>query len=342
MSSSGPAVSILVPVYNAGRYLAEFCRSVQAQSFRDFEVIFANDGSTDDSVAVLSPYLGDRRFRLVGWRDNRGLNRAWAALCSQARGDYWCSPGADDVLHPAYLEHRLAILRASPQAALVHGPAECIDEEGHEIKGRLTFLPMPSRLERPRALAALLQHNYINQPSALVRTGVTRQVLSHFTGSWAYSPDWFFWILHAATGGDFLWDAECRHRYRVHATSLTLDPGKDGVRRAEIRLVPLCALAAAKQYSKMAAEFWTQWRKPFYRRWLACALKLRFRGSLRNEWLRLGAEAFYGPGRQVSLVQELCRHGAGMVKTRVQEKLALRTQTFRVSGLAQINDPIFR
>ena len=48
MNSRGPAVSILVPVYNAGRYLAEFCRSVQAQSFRDFEVIFAIDGPTDE------------------------------------------------------------------------------------------------------------------------------------------------------------------------------------------------------------------------------------------------------------------------------------------------------
>jgi hypothetical protein len=53
-------------------------------------------------------------------------------------------------------------------------------------------------------------------------------------------------------------------------------------------------------------------------------------------------DEFCGFSRQVSLVQELCRHGVGMVKTQVPEKVAMRTRRFQVSGLAQINDPIFR
>jgi glycosyltransferase involved in cell wall biosynthesis len=343
MSSASPTVSLLVPVYNAAPFLAEFCRSAQAQTFPDFEVILGNDGSTDSSVEVLSPFLRDPRFRLVEWRENRGLNRAWAALCALGQGEFWCCPGADDVLHPNFLEQRLKRLHAAPHAALVHGPPEYIDEAGKATQGDPGFPAMPPRLEPPRALAALLQHNYINQPSALVRATVTRQFLGSFTGNWAYAPDWYFWILHAATaGGNFVWDVEARHQYRIHQHSLTLDPGKETLRHAEVALVPLCGLAAAKQFSSEAAALWERWRKALYRRWLARALGLWLRGALKREWLLLGAKAFHGQDLRVSLAGELCRHGPGIWTTRLQEGRAARTQRFRVSGLAQINDPIFR
>ncbi len=343
MSQRPVSVSILVPAYNAARYLPELCRSIQAQTYPDYEVLVANDGSIDDTVATLAPFLRDQRFRLFGWEQNRGLNQAWAALCSQARGDYWCCPGADDVLYPTFVERRLATLQANPQAGLVHGPAEDIDESGGPCAMQQRLPALPAQLLPPRSIAVLLQHNVVRQPSAMVRMDTTRQVLPLFSGSLVYTPDWFFWILHAATGCDLLWDASLQLKYRIHSQSLTLLPSKAAARHAEVALAPLCALAAGARFSTPAAELWARWRKTLYHRWLLRALTLRARGELRPEWLEQGAAAFYDTKKpRVSLLLEAARYGAGAWADRFREQNASRSQRFPVAGIAQVNDPAFR
>lgn len=343
MSQPSGLVSILVPAYNAARYLPELCRSIQAQTYPNYEVLVANDGSNDDTVPVLAPFLRDQRFQFLGWEENRGLNQAWAVLCSRAKGDYWCCPGADDVLYPTFLERRISTLQANPQAGLAHGPAEQIDESGRPYRALPQLPALPAQLRPPRSIALLLQHNVIRQPSALVRMDVTRQVLPLFSCNWVYAPDWFFWILHAATGRDILWDAPVHLKYRIHSQSLTLLPAKAAVRHAEVALVPLCALAAGARFSSEAAELWAQWRKTLYHRWLLRALALRVRGELRREWLKQGAAAFYGtekPG--FSFWFEAVKHGAGAWANRFRERRASRSQRFQVAGIAQVNDPVFR
>ena len=73
MNSSAPLVSILVPAYNAARYLPGLCQSIQAQTYPHYEVIIGNDGSNDDTASVLAPFLQDNRFQLLRWQPNRGL-----------------------------------------------------------------------------------------------------------------------------------------------------------------------------------------------------------------------------------------------------------------------------
>ena len=343
MSQQPILVSILVPAYNAARYLPELCQSIRAQTYPHYEVLIANDGSNDDTVSVLAPFLQDSRFQLLGWEQNHGLNQAWAVLCSWAKGDYWCCPGADDVLYPTFVERRVGILQANPQAVLVHGPAELINEAGRPCPEAPTLPIMPAQLQVPRSIEVLLQHNVVRQPSTLVRMDLTRQVLPFFSCNWVYTPDWFFWILHAATGFDLLWDAQPQIKYRVHSESLTLVPGKVAVRPAEVALAPLCALAAGARFSGFAGQLWAQWGKALYHRWLLRALTLRARGKLNDEWLRQGAAAFYGNKRsRVTLWSEAMKHGTGALITRLKERKAFRSQRFPVAGLAQVNDPVFR
>lgn len=343
MNSPAPLVSILVPAYNATRYLAEVCQSIQGQTYPHYEVIIGNDGSSDNPAPVLAPFLQDPRFHLLEWRPNRGLNVAWAILLSTMRGEYWCCPGADDVLYPSFLEKRVKVMEANPQACLVHGPPELIDESGRPSQRGPLLLKLPPQLCPSRSLEALLQHNVINQPSALVRSSVTRQVLPFFHWEWEYSPDWFLWILHTATGFDLLWDPQVLIKYRVHSSSLSFVPEKDHLRRAEVRLMPLVALQTAAQYSQWAAVSWSWWGRTLYWRWLRQAVALNARGGLKDEWLQLAAHAYYGArGRRVSLWAELAKHSVGLVVADVRHRRAMKRQSFTVSGLAQIDDPIFR
>ena len=210
---STPTVSLIVPSYNSARYLKPFCESILAQTFQDFEVLIGDDGSTDNSVEILQPYLRDPRFKLIQWKPNRGLHFGVVVLLNAARGQYWCPPGTDDILEPEFLERRVPWLASRPEAVLIHGPARWIDEHDKPCVTDLTQRALPEvnrrfseTLTGDRMLRILLQHNILNWPSTLVRMDITRQVMPWFSPYWVTTMDWLLWLLLAATGGDFLWD----------------------------------------------------------------------------------------------------------------------------------------
>ncbi|MEO7299437.1 MAG: glycosyltransferase [Verrucomicrobiota bacterium] len=339
---SQPLISVLIPTHNAAPYLNQLCRSVQAQTYENFEVLIADDGSTDPTLEVLKPFQADPRFRILSWPKNRGVTAATRVLFDIFRGDYWCHPGADDVLFPQFIEKRLALMETNPSAAMSYGGIEYIDESGKTTAGYPVPAKLPAQMDGSRALSALLQHNFINTPSIMARSSVTRRVLPFFIADWRYAQDWYLWLLHFATGGGLLWDPEPLHQYRIHSQSLSKSPTKSAVRQAEIRLVPLCGLNAAAQISPIAAALWEKWKCHLYVLWLRRALSLCKEKLLEKEWLQIGAQAFYGTARpNISLLSELFLHGIKIIQVSRKEKNALAGQSFRVSGLAQINDPIF-
>jgi glycosyltransferase involved in cell wall biosynthesis len=343
MNSSTPLVSIQVPAYNAARYLPGLCHSIQAQTYPHYEVLIGDDGSTDDTTSVLAQFLEDTRFQIVRWQPNRGLCRGMEIMCAAMRGEYWCCTGADDLFYPTFLEKRVEMLESNPQAFLVHGRPELINESGKPVPDALPLLDLPAQLSPPRSLEVLLEHDVVNAPSVMVRSSVTRQVLPFFHWKWEYAPDWFFWILHAATGFDLLWDGRVLNKYRVHSESLTSSPSKAAMRHAEVALTPLCALAVAARFSGWAAVLWSRWRRALYHRWILRALKLRVQGRLDDQWLQQGAAAFCShKGSRVSLWSEAIRHVPGALITRLSEGRAVRLQRFPVAGIAQVNDPLFR
>ena len=343
MSAPPPLVSILVPAYNAARFLPGLCQSIQAQTYPHYEVLIGDDGSSDNTALVMAPFLQDSRFQLLRWQPNRGLAAGMAVLYAAVKGEYWCATGADDLFLPTFLEKRVEMLEANPRAFLVHGPPELIDESGGPVSSPQHALSFPPQLSAPRSLEVLLQHDVISAPSVMGRSSVTRQVLPFFHWEWQYSPDWFFWILHAATGFDLLWDARVLSKYRVHPGSLSLTPEKDELRRAEVRLMPLVALRTAAQFSHWAAVGWSRWGRTLYWRWLRQAAALKARGSLKDEWMQLAAQAYYGGkvGR-VSFWFEALRHGAGVIAADTRHRRAQKRQGFITSGLAEIEDPLFR
>ena len=340
---STPAVSILIPTYNCAGYLRSLCESIQRQTFQDFEALLWDDGSTDNTAEVIAPYLKDPRFRMTRVPENCGLNASWRELLKQARGEFWCSPGADDILFPDFLKRRVAKLELEPDAALIHGRPVYIDSAGNELKERYPEVYPASVQAADDALFALLEHNYINQPSVMVRTATTLRVLSQWSNEWRYAPDWHLWILHAALGKDFLYDITPAHQYRVHSQSLTGNSRHVATRMAELRLVPMCALAQAEAISTMAASFWVRWRSPLYALWLRRALKLYRMRRLETDWMIVGARAFYGSVKDApSIHRECARHAWSIILATFRETRARKRNGFEVSGLAQIEHPLFQ
>lgn len=113
-----PTISVVVPCYNGGRFLDQLTASLAAQTFRDFEIVIVDDGSTDPAtqakLAVLDPGI-----RVIH-QDNRGPSAARNVGFSQARADLVMVLDCDDVLEPSYLVETLSVLQsASPEVGFV-------------------------------------------------------------------------------------------------------------------------------------------------------------------------------------------------------------------------------
>lgn len=111
-----PLVSVLITNYNYAAYVAEAIESVLHQSYAQFEIVVCDDGSTDNSCAVIERYCRrDPRVRLIR-KENGGQASATAAACTAAQGEILCLLDADDLFYPAKLEKLVAAFRRQPEA----------------------------------------------------------------------------------------------------------------------------------------------------------------------------------------------------------------------------------
>ncbi len=117
-------ISVIVPVYNQGVYLAETLDSVLAQTHTGWECIIVNDGSTDDTELIGEQYLAkDKRFKYL-FQQNRGLSAARNTGISTASGEYILSLDADDLIGPQYMELALKAFSLNQNLALVYAKAK--------------------------------------------------------------------------------------------------------------------------------------------------------------------------------------------------------------------------
>jgi glycosyltransferase involved in cell wall biosynthesis len=338
-----PLVSVVVPAHNAEPFIGELLASVLAQTYRHLEVLVLDDGSTDATSHVVAQHACDARLKHSRSETNIGVNKATSRLLKQVRGDYWAHPGADDVLEKDFIARRVALMERNPNAFMAYGAASYIDQNSHTIASPYPALEIPHSMSGEKALSVLLQHNIINTPSVLIRSEATGGISKYFETDWRYAQDWYLWLLLAANKGDLLYDDAKLHRYRIHGGSLTNDPAKSATKRLEIRLVPLCALAACASYSVSASDLWQRWRDSLYDLYLARACRVALSGCPLDQSLSKAASAHIGRDiLDTSLPRELLRRSFRLWRTLLAESEARKGLKFPVAGLAAIDDPLFR
>mgnify|MGYP001146457269 FL=1 len=105
-------VSVVIPAYNAELYIKHAIDSILCQSHSDLEVIIVNDGSTDNTQAIVMSFT-DPRVRLVN-KTNGGMSSARNAGVDQAKGEYLAFLDADDYWMPDKLEKQISLLNKKP------------------------------------------------------------------------------------------------------------------------------------------------------------------------------------------------------------------------------------
>lgn len=158
-----PKVSVIIPTYNRAQYIGAAIESILLQTFRDFEIIVVDDGSTDDTEAVLKTlrhrlnYVRQAHSGLPAVARNNALRNA--------KGEYIAFLDSDDVFLPGKLASQTARLDAEPQLALVYSNAEYFRGDGSVVGTLLKSLPPI----QGQILVPLLVDNFLATCSVLVR-----------------------------------------------------------------------------------------------------------------------------------------------------------------------------
>lgn len=126
-------VSVITPVYKGERYVSKAIESALAQTYDNFEVVIVNDGSPDDSIAKIRPYIQRPNVKLIE-QDNRGVAAARNAGIRNSSGEIITFLDQDDWWIPDKLTVQIAHLAAHPDHQLVHGYQSYAREDGRLVE----------------------------------------------------------------------------------------------------------------------------------------------------------------------------------------------------------------
>jgi glycosyltransferase involved in cell wall biosynthesis len=168
---STPLISVIMPVYNAGRFLAPAIESIRNQTLGDFEFIIVNDGSTDGSLSVISKHAAeDSRIRVIS-RPNAGLVRSLNEGLEAAQGRYIARMDADDLCDPRRFELQVRRLESEPDLVALGSCARAIDPRGRNLG--LARVPLEHDQIEKSHLAGV---SAIHHPAVMMRRNALAQV----------------------------------------------------------------------------------------------------------------------------------------------------------------------
>jgi glycosyltransferase involved in cell wall biosynthesis len=215
-----PEVSVVIPTYNSARHLEQAVGSVLAQTFQDLEVMVVDDGSTDDTAAVIGALGPPVRYL---HQPNSGVSAARNRGVSESIGRYVAFLDADDAWLPQKLAKQLgalraAALRAAPGCRLCYTAFVAADSDLNPTEVRHPEM-------RDGALESLLMHGNVvgaGGSTMLCERGLFREA-GGFDPTLSQCADWDMWIRLAALT-EFLYLDEPLATYRMHGVSMSSDP----------------------------------------------------------------------------------------------------------------------
>jgi glycosyltransferase involved in cell wall biosynthesis len=214
-------VSVILAAYNHAPFVGQTIESVLSQSFRDFEFIITDDGSSDETVEVICSYE-DPRIQLAVFPENRGACEATNHCIDRSKGEYIAVINSDDWFLPDKLKIQVEVLDRQPWLAAVFSKVLFVDEAGSPTTGHNAGFPpefvdnMPNRFAWLRFF--FFTGNALCHPTAMIRSSVYNE-LGQYNAALRQLPDFDMWVRVCG-----------RHEIRVLPEALTAYRLLDGLR----------------------------------------------------------------------------------------------------------------
>lgn len=206
-----PLVSVILPAYNAEKYITESVLSILNQSYNNLELIIVNDGSVDNTEKlVLELAQFDERIKLISTK-NQGVASALNVGISISNGSYIARMDSDDIALESRIETQVSFLMQNPSVGIVGSLASIIDENGSDLK----IISCKPKSHNCLVWSMLFSNPFIH-PTVMMRADLAKNILYRKTPS----EDYDFWV-RAAFEARFHNIQEVLLKYRVHSTQLT-------------------------------------------------------------------------------------------------------------------------
>lgn len=204
-------VSIVIPCYNQGRFLAEAIESVLNQNYQNFEIIVINDGSTDETSRIAANYSSVRLIE----QNNRGLSAARNNGLKECRGKFVVFLDADDTLLSNALEIGVKTLNEHPECVCAAGLCQLVDVDGNDIN---TIQPI--LYSNDDYYLSLLRNNFIWAPSSVIYRRDLFERIEAFDVDLSPAADYELY-LRIARNYPMIRHSGIVTNYRRHSTSMS-------------------------------------------------------------------------------------------------------------------------
>ena len=188
-SKSTPRVSVILPVYNGDRYLAESISSILGQTFTGFELIIIDDGSSDRTGKIIEEFrVNDPRIVVVHHRKNKGIVYSLNEGLRYARADLIARQDADDISYPNRIAEQVAYLSHHPEIGLLGTAIDVVNGDGKSTE--IYRLPETDAQIRFR----LLFNSAFAHPSVMFRAAVILNYQLRYSPNFPHAEDYELWV----------------------------------------------------------------------------------------------------------------------------------------------------
>jgi len=209
---NNPKVSVIMSVYNEEQFLKESVDSILNQTFKNFEFIIIDDGSTDRTPEILKHYK-DKRLKIIN-QENMGLTKSLNKGVKLAHGEYIARMDADDISELSRIEKQVEALEIAKDVAVVASWYSIIDEEGNEIIKE----KIPCRMKE---LSRMFQKsNPFCHGSVMMRRDILKKV-GLYREKFRYAQDYDLWLRMLAKGYQFYVIPEFLYRLRISRKAIS-------------------------------------------------------------------------------------------------------------------------
>jgi glycosyltransferase involved in cell wall biosynthesis len=208
-------VSVIIPSFNCARYVGRAIESVLTQTYRDYEIIVVDDGSTDGTAETVSRYRDKVRYF---YQANSGVSSARNLALKVSSGAFVAYLDADDLWNPEKLDRQMQFFDAHPECGLLHSDVSVIDEEDRIVHARFNA-ETARRVPQGHCTHDLLQRCHIQTLTVVERRECVEKI-GGFDEQLPVAQDYMHWIMIALSGWAFGYIDEPLAKYRWRAGSL--------------------------------------------------------------------------------------------------------------------------
>ncbi|MBR3148450.1 MAG: glycosyltransferase family 2 protein [Alphaproteobacteria bacterium] len=178
-----PRISVIMPAYNSEKYIGEAIESILNQTFKDFELIIINDGSTDNTAKIVKEYAKkDKRINFVDNKKNQGLISVLNQGIDLCRGEYIARMDSDDISLPTRFAKQIEYMDAHHECGVLGTWFQCFGNSTAKVRH-------PERIK----ILNILHDQHVGHPTVMVRKSVMDNYGFYYDANYKHAEDFELW-----------------------------------------------------------------------------------------------------------------------------------------------------